>query len=198
MQHATFFLFIAFPFIFIKNIHVTITFHLQYKDAFLTANPNFRWYKLPAPPLRTLSTRPLTITKNPTPLSSPTSPLTSEFNLGKLADESQLGGLTSLMNNNYSGLPKKEDEDILEDTKFMEKISMLRSETDNVILPPKPIKKRFLKVFADDLKYSSSMFPETETKDIEEEQLDETGSLTKQDLMNKVRIFLKKMKMNFS
>lgn len=31
---------------------------LQYKDAFLSANPTFKWYKLPAPPLRTLSTRP--------------------------------------------------------------------------------------------------------------------------------------------
>lgn len=30
----------------------------EYKDAFFTANPNFKWYKLPAPPLRTLSTRP--------------------------------------------------------------------------------------------------------------------------------------------
>lgn len=30
----------------------------QYKDAFFTANPNFKWYKLPAPPLRTLLTRP--------------------------------------------------------------------------------------------------------------------------------------------
>lgn len=30
----------------------------QYKDAFLSANPTFKWYKLPAPPLRTLSTRP--------------------------------------------------------------------------------------------------------------------------------------------
>lgn len=31
---------------------------LQNKDAFFNANPNFKWYKLPAPPLRTLATRP--------------------------------------------------------------------------------------------------------------------------------------------
>ncbi|KAG8034729.1 hypothetical protein G9C98_007805 [Cotesia typhae] len=30
----------------------------EYKDAFLNANPDFKWYKLPAPPLRTLTTRP--------------------------------------------------------------------------------------------------------------------------------------------
>ncbi|KAH8235510.1 hypothetical protein KR032_001722 [Drosophila birchii] len=30
----------------------------QNKDAFFNANPNFKWYKLPAPPLRTLATRP--------------------------------------------------------------------------------------------------------------------------------------------
>lgn len=32
----------------------------EYKDAFFNANPNFKWYKLPAPPLRTLHTRPST------------------------------------------------------------------------------------------------------------------------------------------
>nr|CAD7407430.1 unnamed protein product [Timema poppensis] len=29
----------------------------QYKEAFMKANPDFKWYKLPAPPLRTLVTR---------------------------------------------------------------------------------------------------------------------------------------------
>jgi hypothetical protein len=32
--------------------------YFQYKEAFLKANPDFKWYKLPAPPLRTLVTRP--------------------------------------------------------------------------------------------------------------------------------------------
>lgn len=35
-----------------------INFYFQYKEAFYKANPNFKWYKLPAPPLRTLMTRP--------------------------------------------------------------------------------------------------------------------------------------------
>lgn len=80
----------------------------QYKDAFLSANPNFRWYKLPAPPLRTLMPRPTTATKVTPPLSSPSSNHISEFTPGKLADESQLGGLTSLMNNNFTTIPKTE------------------------------------------------------------------------------------------
>lgn len=99
----------------------------QYKDAFFSANPDFKWYKLPAPPLRTLSSRPresidktiessnndyqeseLERTNNnstrydfnkksnddevevdPKPLSM--------FTPGKLADEAQMGGLSSLL-----------------------------------------------------------------------------------------------------
>lgn len=158
----------------------------------MTANPNFRWYKLPAPPLRTLTTRPMT--KNSTPLSSPTSPLTSEFTPGKLADESQLGGLTSLMNNNYAGIGKKDDEDVTEETKYIEKtdIPFFNAETDNnrYGTPPKPLKKRFVELYADDMKYMSSrgFFGEGESKDMGEEQAD-TGSVTKQDLVNKVSRF---------
>jgi len=65
----------------------------QNKEAFLKANPDFKWYKLPAPPLRTLITRP-TNQKLPK-LSCQVScgPITP----GKLADESQLGGLCSLL-----------------------------------------------------------------------------------------------------
>lgn len=73
----------------------------------MSANPNFRWYKLPAPPLRTLTTRPITMAKVSAPLTIPPSVLTSEFTPGKLADESQLGGLTSLMNN-FTQVPKAE------------------------------------------------------------------------------------------
>lgn len=172
-------------------LNIIISF-LQYKDAFLTANPNFRWYKLPAPPLRTLTTRPLSITKNPIPLSSPTSPLSSEFNPGKLADETQLGGLTSLMNNNYTGLPKKEDEDYRDEIKFMEKRdnSVVSPDVDSRLsTPPKPIKKRFVELYTDDLKYSGRFFGDTATKDTIEDEQDDAGNLTKQDLMNKVSIF---------
>lgn len=109
-----------------------------------------------------------------------------------MADESQLGGLTSLMNNNYTGLPRKEDEDLREESIFFPKtdISVINSETDNVRLciPPKPIKKRFVKQYTDDLKYSTTFIGESETKDVEEADHSDTGSLTKQDLMNKVSI----------
>lgn len=165
---------------------------MQYKDAFLTANPNFRWYKLPAPPLRTFTTRPLTVNKNPVPLSSPTSPLSSEFNLGKLADESQLGGLTSLMNNNYTGLSKLGEDAIREEPKFYEKTinSLISPDAENVStdIPPKPIKKRFVELlYTDDLKYSRTLLEEAETNEEDEE---DNGNLTKQDLMNKVSIFI--------
>lgn len=86
----------------------------QYKDAFLSANPGFRWYKLPAPPLRTLASRPtqILVAKPPSvagPIAKTTPP---EFTPGKLADESQLGGLTSLMTNNNFQPPKMPEVDI--------------------------------------------------------------------------------------
>ncbi|XP_026741833.1 uncharacterized protein LOC113503897 [Trichoplusia ni] len=100
----------------------------QYKDAFFSANPDFKWYKLPAPPLRTLSSRPRELNEktvespnienqapefektnnnNSTkidfnkktkdePLEAESKPL-SMFTPGKLADEAQMGGLSSLL-----------------------------------------------------------------------------------------------------
>lgn len=91
----------------------------QYKDAFFTANPDFKWYKLPAPPLRTLTSRPrdhhpppleyepevertnnnstkLDLNKKPVPFSIEDKSL-SMFTPGKLADEAQMGGLSSLL-----------------------------------------------------------------------------------------------------
>uniref|UniRef100_A0A1E1WPN2 HMG box domain-containing protein n=1 Tax=Pectinophora gossypiella TaxID=13191 RepID=A0A1E1WPN2_PECGO len=98
----------------------------QYKDAFFSANPDFKWYKLPAPPLRTLTSRP----REPCDKTvSPTSELYHEpdlektnnnstkvdfnkkprehvfedskplsmFTPGKLADEAQMGGLSRLL-----------------------------------------------------------------------------------------------------
>lgn len=62
----------------------------QYKDAFLKAHPDFKWYKLPAPPLRLLNTRPNNAVKSPKPSTGVITP-------GKLADETQLGGLSSLL-----------------------------------------------------------------------------------------------------
>lgn len=99
----------------------------QYKDAFFSANPDFKWYKLPAPPLRTLSSRPRETEKATESPNSEThdnelektnnnstkvdfnnkrpreedydndaKPL-SMFTPGKLADEAQMGGLSSLL-----------------------------------------------------------------------------------------------------
>ncbi|CAG5043391.1 unnamed protein product [Parnassius apollo] len=99
----------------------------QYKDAFFSANPDFKWYKLPAPPLRTLTSRPresndktivssnneyhdtelektnnnsTKVDLNKTPsenaVNAEAKPL-SMFTPGKLADEAQMGGLSSLL-----------------------------------------------------------------------------------------------------
>ncbi|XP_066588483.1 uncharacterized protein [Prorops nasuta] len=82
----------------------------EYKDAFLNANPDFKWYKLPAPPLRTLSTRP-TNKKSESGINESVLNIKREnseddeiinadddqaIQPGKLADESQIGGLSSL------------------------------------------------------------------------------------------------------
>lgn len=98
---------------------------MQYKDAFFNANPDFKWYKLPAPPLRTLTSRPrdyheqpqeatleyepelektnnnstkLDFNKKPNyfPSDLVQKPL-SMFTPGKLADEAHMGGLSSLL-----------------------------------------------------------------------------------------------------
>uniref|UniRef100_A0A1I8NY10 HMG box domain-containing protein n=1 Tax=Stomoxys calcitrans TaxID=35570 RepID=A0A1I8NY10_STOCA len=82
----------------------------QNKDAFFSANPNFKWYKLPAPPLRTLSTRPTNLgmggvydyeasgfdvkPEASEPICNNTR---SNNNYFKLADEAQMGDLSQLM-----------------------------------------------------------------------------------------------------
>nr|XP_023014749.1 uncharacterized protein LOC111504431 [Leptinotarsa decemlineata] len=157
----------------------------EYKDAFLSANPDFRWYKLPAPPLRTLSTRPLIIPKLQLPLSSPSNVIPSEFTPGKLADESQLGGLTSLMNN-FTTIPKTEPEDNNNgsnaswekfDSSHVSPESNIRS-----ITPPKPIKKRFVEYFQSKGCARNIL----EGDGIKEEEEKKDGDVTNQELMNKV------------
>lgn len=85
----------------------------QNKDAFFNANPNFKWYKLPAPPLRTLATRPSNAATggvgpsgddnqppppHPTQLQLQKIPLDLlRSNYFKLADETQMGELSSLL-----------------------------------------------------------------------------------------------------
>ncbi|KMZ10926.1 uncharacterized protein LOC6726599 [Drosophila simulans] len=88
----------------------------QNKDAFFNANPNFKWYKLPAPPLRTLATRPsnatagLLIPSEDQPQQQVPTSLQVQWaergempramlrpNYFKLADETQMGELSSLL-----------------------------------------------------------------------------------------------------
>ncbi|XP_061401072.1 putative uncharacterized protein DDB_G0282499 [Musca vetustissima] len=85
----------------------------QNKDAFFSANPNFKWYKLPAPPLRTLNIRPNQIAEgggNGDIMENGdgcgnyhhhhiTTASHSNRNYFKLADEAQMGDLSQLMQN---------------------------------------------------------------------------------------------------
>lgn len=110
-----------------KQLGVYLFLFLQYKDAFFSANPNFKWYKLPAPPLRTLTTRPCNMSPNQDyvfdfspshyeePLARPERQRHDSYSMSngkvarsrkssagvgqfKLADETQMGGLSSLLN----------------------------------------------------------------------------------------------------
>lgn len=85
--------------------------YFQYKDAFFSANPDFKWYKLPAPPLRTACPRTTNERHNSYLFEHeengsdfdmrPTKVLKRHEGSGvgtfKLADEAQMGGLSSLM-----------------------------------------------------------------------------------------------------
>ncbi|XP_067207703.1 HMG box transcription factor BBX isoform X2 [Linepithema humile] len=117
----------------------------EYKDAFLNANPDFKWYKLPAPPLRTLNTRPTNKKQESSGGAQPTDSVKSEYESsdctktdrrdgqsiqpGKLADESQIGGLSSLFT------PQKTETSEEQGT-----VNGIVTEIDAV---PKPPKKRY-------------------------------------------------------
>ncbi|RZB40714.1 HMG box domain containing protein [Asbolus verrucosus] len=163
----------------------------EYKDAFLSANPNFKWYKLPAPPLRTLNVRPTSTHKVQSPVSSPTHnfSMESEFTPGKLADESQLGGLTSLMNNNFSPskiVKSNENNNNIEKNGDQTYDSSLQSPVNLIktSLPPKPFKKRTFEKYPDNKNVSRNIL----LTDISApEEHDHDGSnMTNQDLMDKV------------
>lgn len=95
---------------------------LQYKDAFFNANPNFKWYKLPAPPLRStvLPSRsgansfdydhngfnhangishlaPEETAIKCEPIESRSEKRPTNVGIFKFADEAEMGGLNSLM-----------------------------------------------------------------------------------------------------
>lgn len=172
----------------------------QYKDAFLSANPDFKWYKLPAPPLRTLNTRPANVHKPVSPIISIPLNISSaraEFTPGKLADESQLGGLTSLMNmsngfnnNNNNNNNNKESELFKQNNNNIETMDQvfdfsmkgLAEPINEPQLPPKPIKKRIFEKFVDNKDISQNLFSL-------ETNISENGcepNMTQQELLNKV------------
>ncbi|CAG2061164.1 unnamed protein product, partial [Timema podura] len=70
-----------------------------YKEAFMKANPDFKWYKLPAPPLRTLVTR---VSNQAKPHKLHCQLTCGPIVPGKLADESQMGSLSSLLSSSVA------------------------------------------------------------------------------------------------
>lgn len=146
----------------------------------MSANPDFKWYKLPAPPLRTLKVRPIT-QKILSPVSSPVHTTSeSEFTPGKLADESQLGSLTSLMNNNFvSGKTDKIPEN---NNNNIERNG--QNYSAEPVLPLKPFKKRSFEDYPDN---------NTSHTDISDHGHD-NSHMRNQDLMDKVvdKIFTNK------
>lgn len=148
----------------------------------MSANPDFKWYKLPAPPLRTLNTRPANAQKPISPaFISPISSAKAEFTPGKLADESHMGGLTSLLNttSNFNNNNNNNNSNRVESEICQEKNSNhnnnnndvdgdvnaygagLKSPTENLVkndsMPPKPIKKRICERSVDN-KVSRNIF----------------------------------------
>jgi hypothetical protein len=163
----------------------------------LSANPDFKWYKLPAPPLRTLNVRPTSTHKVQSPVSSPTHHLTeSEFTPGKLADESQLGSLTSLMNNfaptktaksneNNNNIEEKDGADQNYEISPKSPVNLIKT-----TLPPKPFKKRTFDKCPDN--NNKNVVRNILQNDISEQHHD-GSNMTNQDLMDKVvdKIFTK-------
>ncbi|XP_063700399.1 HMG box transcription factor BBX [Culicoides brevitarsis] len=134
----------------------------MYKDAFFSANPNFKWYKLPAPPLRTLTTVKSGQGDSPNKeypfdypmredaassdkdwysdfiLESPPSVEKSQtksrkansVGVFKLADETQMGGLSSLLTNSSDN--SVQNDDVTQDKE--QSLQDALSETSNFIV----------------------------------------------------------------
>ena len=186
---------------------VLICHYFQYKDAFFSANPDFKWYKIPAPPLRTLKTRPTLIPKEPVAASSNPASQTSqheaEFTPGKLADESQLGKLSSLLNTTtFQGKSSEYDSkmsfdelqshhnnnnvvdaDNKNDYKQFHNLSVTNSQSS--LLIPKPIKKRKLYASTTDAD-TDVMLPENNLLHHDNSSYTELNCLKNGELINKV------------
>lgn len=111
-------------------------FHFQYKDAFFSENPNFKWHKLPAPPLRSLPPRPKLIERDSSMEYEeidestanndlqelklhhfdlkrvPHTVSVSEVANFKFADETQMGGLSQLIDSSQAQNRTAENDDI--------------------------------------------------------------------------------------
>uniref|UniRef100_T1H2P3 Uncharacterized protein n=1 Tax=Megaselia scalaris TaxID=36166 RepID=T1H2P3_MEGSC len=108
----------------------------QYKDAFFSENPNFKWHKLPAPPLRSLPPRPKLIERDSSMEYEeidestanndlqelklhhfdlkrvPHTVSVSEVANFKFADETQMGGLSQLIDSSQAQNRTAENDDI--------------------------------------------------------------------------------------
>ncbi|XP_055929269.1 HMG box transcription factor BBX-like isoform X2 [Argiope bruennichi] len=108
----------------------------QYKEAFMKAHPDFKWYKLPPPPARTLFTRPSNSRGYMQNERNGHKADTCGISLGKLVDDEQLGGLSSLINTAAAGPPVSST-----DCSSSQTSPMAQKGVENLLKPPK---KRYL------------------------------------------------------
>lgn len=125
----------------------------QYKEAFMKANPDFKWYKMPTPPTRTLLTRPSN--QRPSKLqlvSNENQEGSCGITPGKLADETQMGGLNSLITSNISSSTTTSTS-----VNSIETVSLPKIDTSSISTIAKPPKKRYLEngAFRSDLETST-------------------------------------------
>lgn len=172
----------------------------QYKNAFFSANPDFKWYKLPAPPLRTLNTRPL-VKISPMKKTEPSGDEEHEilFTPGKLADETQLGSLTSLINNDNGNIFKTPHASVTETDKkeditfesYNNRDFLSPINTISLNEPPKPLKKRMLHESKDAKNVVRCIFSTNEEESLDDsidlsEERNDDSNVTKQELIDKV------------
>lgn len=111
-------------------------YYFQYKDAFFSENPNFKWHKLPAPPLRSLPARPKATERDSSLELEDMDESTANNDLQELklhhfelkkvshvssvsdvanfkfADETQMGGLSQLIDSSQAQKRPSESDDI--------------------------------------------------------------------------------------
>ncbi|XP_067129112.1 HMG box transcription factor BBX isoform X5 [Centruroides vittatus] len=119
----------------------------QYKEAFMKANPDFKWYKMPTPPARTLLTRPSNQRPSKLQLASNENQEGScGITPGKLADETQMGGLNSLITPNVSSSSSSSSSSSTTSVSVnnVETVSLPKMDVSSISAIAKPPKKRYL------------------------------------------------------